>query len=74
MPAPPGLPLPRGAALGGGLPPIGQRLVRGEDADFAAPTGPSVQGGDRIAAAIAPFAMRHGGAAMPSTACLGEPR
>ncbi|MFC7739268.1 hypothetical protein ACFQX4_26700, partial [Roseomonas sp. GCM10028921] len=39
-----------------GLAVIDLRLICNQDADFASPTGPSVQGGGKIAAAISQWA------------------
>jgi hypothetical protein len=51
------------AAFGHGLALIDLRLICQSDADFSGPTGPSVQGGGKIAAAAARFATRHDSAA-----------
>ena len=42
-----------------GLAVIDLRLICNQDADFASPTGPSVQGGGKIAAAISQWAAGH---------------
>jgi lysophospholipase L1-like esterase len=47
------------AAFRRGLPIIDLRLVCDNAEDFASPTGPSVQGGGKIAAAIAQLATEH---------------
>ena len=46
-------------AFARGLPLIDLRLICDEDEDFANPIEPSVHGGEKIAAAIAAFAMEH---------------
>ena len=47
------------AAFTPGLPLIDLRLICNEDADFANPIEPSVQGGAKIAAAIAALVAEH---------------
>ena len=47
------------AAFRRGLPIIDLRLVCDSAEDFASPTGPSVQGGGKIAATIAQLATEH---------------
>ncbi len=56
----------RGAAL------LDLRLICGRDEDFAAPTGPSVRGGARIAAAIAGWAAGSGPAQRRSEVFAGS--
>ena len=46
-------------AFARGLPLIDLRLICASDRDFAGPTGPSVQGGEKIAGAIAELIARH---------------
>jgi lysophospholipase L1-like esterase len=61
-------------AFSRGLPVIDLRLVCAEDEDFAAPTGPSVRGGGKIAATIGQFASRHDPATRHSTIYRGDGR
>jgi lysophospholipase L1-like esterase len=61
-------------AFSRGLPVIDLRLVCAEDEDFAAPTGPSIRGGGKIAATIGQFATRHDPAARHSAIYPGDAR
>lgn len=59
------------AAFSRGLPLVDLRLVSNEDADFANPIEPSVQGGAKIAAAIAALVVEHDSAGRRSVVFVG---